>query len=385
MTDLFFLEPVDEAAWAPFAGVRPVAELRAGAWLIRERWEAALGLGATAILSDALLGFVDVDSPSVRSVAGVTGPAVIVRSDVVPPRSALAFPTRRLTGGGETIAWKLGSGERWEGPDERGDATAIEALVLPGTWALIDALEKLLGPDCLEFTAAPADPVPPGSIVLGDSALVVCLDAIVEPGVVFDTRKGAVVLTEGTLVRSGTRLEGPLFAGPRTFLLGGQIRHSSFGPHCRVHGEMATTVIVGYANKSHDGFVGHSVIGQWANLGAGTITSNLKNTYGPVRLGLGGERRDTGRTFLGSLISDHAKTAIGTLLSTGSIVGAGASVTGIPVPRLVPPFAWGGDGLDRLDEEAFIRTAARVLPRREVELNPGREAWLRSLHARLVR
>jgi hypothetical protein len=146
---------------------------------------------------------------------------------------------------------------------------------------------------------------------------------------------------------------------------------------------MATTVIVGYANKSHDGFVGHSVIGHWANLGAGTITSNLKNTYGPVRLELGRERRDTGRTFLGSFIADHAKTAIGTLLSTGSIVGAGASVTGIPC--LSYPFAWGGDALDRLDEEAFIRTAARVLPRRAVELNPGREAWLRSMHARLVR
>jgi hypothetical protein len=118
MTDLFFLEPADAVAWAPFAGVRPVAELRAGAWLIRERWEAALGLRATAILSDALLGFVDVDSPSVRSLAEITGPAVIARSDVVPPRVALAFATRRLTCGAETIAWKLGSGERWNGPDE---------------------------------------------------------------------------------------------------------------------------------------------------------------------------------------------------------------------------------------------------------------------------
>ena len=156
------------------------------------------------------------------------------------------------------------SGERWEGPDDRGDATEVAALLLPGSWGLIDALEQLLASDCLEFTAAPADPVPQGSIVLGDSARIVCLDAIVEPGVVFDTRNGAVVLTEGVEVRSGTRLEGPLFAGPRTFLLGGQIRKSSFGPHCRVHGEMATTVMVGYANKSHDGFVGHSVIGHWA-------------------------------------------------------------------------------------------------------------------------
>jgi hypothetical protein len=148
---------------------------------------------------------------------------------------------------------------------------------------------------------------------------------------------------------------------------------------------MATTVMVGYANKAHDGFVGHSVIGHWANLGAGTITSNLKNTYGTVRLQLEEDRRDTGRTFLGSLIADHAKTGIGTLLSTGTIIGAGASVTGSSVPRVVPPFAWGAEGRDRLDEEAFVRIAGRVLPRRDVTLSTGREAWLRSLHSRLLR
>ena len=385
MSDLYFLEPANSAAWAPFAGTRPAAELRAGAWLIRERWEAALGLRAAGILSEALLGFADVDSPPVVPASSIRGPAIVVRSDAVPPRSALSLNTRRLVAGSHTVAWRLEQGEAWEGPDDRGDAVDVAALLLPGAWALIDALERLLASDCLEFTAAPADPVPQGSIVIGDSSRVVCLDAVVEPGVVFDTRKGVVVLTEGVEVRSGTRLEGPLFAGPGTFLLGGQIRHSSFGPQCRVHGEMATTVMVGYANKSHDGFVGHSVIGPWANLGAGTITSNLKNTYGPVRLEVGGQKRDTGRTLLGSLIADHAKTAIGTMLSTGSIIGAGASVTGSPVPRVVPPFTWGSEGRDRLDEDAFIRIAGRVMSRRNIELTPGREAWLRSLHARMPR
>lgn len=385
MTSLFLADPADLAAWAPFGGTRPIAELRGGAWLIRERWEAAVGVRATAILSDPLIGFADVDSPPVVPPSSVTGPGIVARADVVPPRAALAFATRRLTSGGATIAWRLGPGETWDPTDEGGDAVEVSALVLPGPWGLIEALESLLVSDCLEFTAAPADEVPAGSIVLGDPAHVVCLDAVVEPGVVFDTRKGPVVLTEGVEVRSGTRLEGPLFAGPRTFLLGGQIRHSSFGPCCRVHGEMATTVMVGYANKSHDGFVGHSVIGHWANLGAGTITSNLKNTYGSVRLALGDARRDTGRTFLGSFIGDHAKTGIGTLLSAGTVVGAGANLTGSPVPRVVPPFAWGGVGPDRIDEEAFIRTAGRVLPRREVALTPAREAWLRTLHARLAR
>src|SRR2546426_11221448 len=97
-----------------------------------------------------------------------------------------------------------------------------------------------------------------------------------------------------------------------------------FRSHCKVRGEVSTCVFLGYANKAPDGFVGHSVIGRWVNLGAGTVTSDLKNTYGPVRLDVAGNALETGLQFLGSLIGDHAKTAIGTLLGTGSVIGAGA-------------------------------------------------------------
>src|SRR2546426_3492982 len=99
-----------------------------------------------------------------------------------------------------------------------------------------------------------------------------------------------------------------------------------FRAHCKIRGEVSTCVFLGYANKAHDGFVGHSVIGRWVNLGAGTVTSDLKNTYGPVRLDVNGTALETGLQFLGSLIGDHAKTAIGTLLGTGTVIGAGANV-----------------------------------------------------------
>jgi UDP-N-acetylglucosamine diphosphorylase/glucosamine-1-phosphate N-acetyltransferase len=203
--------------------------------------------------------------------------------------------------------------------------------------------------------------------------------------VVFDTRKGAIVLAEGVEVRSGTRLEGPLVAGPGTLLLGGQMRHSSFGPQCRVHGEVSTSVLIGFANKSHDGFLGHSVLGHWVNLGAGTITSNLKNTYGTIRLDLPGSRLETGRTNLGSLIADHAKTAIGTLLGTGTVIGAGANVFGpASVPKYVPAFAWGFDG-ETLDEEGFLRIAGRVMPRRGIDVTADRAASLHGLYHRARR
>ena len=143
--------------------------------------------------------------------------------------------------------------------------------------------------------------------------------------------------------------------------------------------EVSNCVFLGYANKAHDGFVGHSVIGRWVNLGAGTITSNLKNTYGTVRLEVAGTAIDTGMQFLGSLIGDHAKTAIGTLLGTGTVIGAGANVfDAVRPPKYVPPFAWGGsaDGAARVSRDGFLKVAERVLPRRDVAVDHALRAAL---------
>jgi glucose-1-phosphate thymidylyltransferase len=146
---------------------------------------------------------------------------------------------------------------------------------------------------------------------------------------------------------------------------------------------VAHSVFLGYANKSHEGFLGHSVVGQWVNLGAGTITSNLKNTYGEIRLELPTGRIETGRTNLGTIFGDHAKTAIGTLLGTGTVVGTGANVVAAPVPRFVPPFAWAQH--DRQTLSGFLSVAGRVLPRRGVDLTPEIAGSLTAIHERLTR
>ena len=385
MPPLYLLDPPQPgAAWAPFAGTRPIAELRAGAWRIRERWERALGRSATAILAPALTDFHELDEPPVESGAALSGPALVVRSDVVPPAGPLTLPpgTRRLTAGGAAVGWVLADGERWSGGSTDGAAHEIDAFLLGGAYDLITALERLLGADCEALAAATGGAAPDGCLVLGPASRVVAAGASVEPGVVFDVRSGAVVLSAGVEVRSGTRLEGPCFIGAGCRVLGGFIRASAFGPRCTVRGEISTSVFVGYANKSHDGFVGHSALGHWVNLGAGTTTSNLKNTYGMVRLDVGGASIETGRSFLGSLIADHAKTAIGTMLSTGTVVGAGANVFGAAPPKYVPPFAWGSTGGERLTEEGFLRTAERVLPRRDVTVTPKLRAALAGLYRR---
>jgi UDP-N-acetylglucosamine diphosphorylase/glucosamine-1-phosphate N-acetyltransferase len=262
----------------------------------------------------------------------------------------------------------------------------VEGLPLRGAFDLITALEQFLFADTILGLEAGSEPIPEGTIILGNPGAIALRGATLEPGVVLDAQKGAIVLERGVVVRAGTRLEGPLWLREETQVSGGALRGVSAGPHCRLHGEISHSVFSGYANKSHDGFLGHSVVGAWVNLGAGTITSNLKNTYGPIRLDLGAERIETGRTNLGTLFGDHAKTAIGTLMPTGAVVGAGAQLFGGPrAPKHVPPFAWGGDTDAVMTLEAFLAVAARVLPRRGVTVDATTRAALTTLHARSTR
>lgn len=387
MSVLYLLEPANPGPeWAPFAGARPVAELRAGAWLVRERWEGILGMETSAILGSHCLDFADTGSPGVAPPFPVEGPAIVAASWFAASDlpAELAPDTRRLTHDDRTVAWIIAEGETWSGAEDvSGRAQVVNGLPLLGTHDLLTALEHLLVPDCADFLAEPGDPVPDGCILIGDPADVVLLGAVVDPGVVFDTRGGVIVLEEGVEVRSGARLQGPLFVGAGTIVAGGTIRHSAIGPQCRVHGEISASVLLGFANKSHDGFLGHSVLGHWVNLGAGTITSNLKNTYGKIQLDIGGARVETGRTNLGTLFGDHAKTAIGTLMPTGAVVGVGANLFGAAnAPKYAPPFSW-GFGADRVDADRLVEVAGRVMPRRGVAMTAEREASLRAIHRRL--
>ena len=386
---LYLLEPeAPGPEWAPWSGVRPIAELRAGAWRIRERWERALGVAAAAIVGGHVDGFADVDAPPIlapsagaggRREGGFAAAAWFAPSA---GRISLAPGGRRLTHAGETVACVIVDGAEPRLVTE-GPAQEVAGVRLDGAYDLLRALELLLGDDCAEASGTAAE-LPAGTILLGDPDRVVAHGATIEPGVIFDVRNGAVVLEAGAEVRSGTRLEGPCWIGGGARVVGGFVRSSVIGPRCVVRGEISSSSFIGYANKAHDGFVGHSVIGHWANLGAGTTTSNLKNTYGPIRLEPAGARIETGRTFLGSLIGDHAKTAIGTMLATGTVIGAGANVFGTAtVPKYVPGLAWGCAG-ERLTEDGFLRTAGRVMPRRDIEFTPARAESLRATYRRLA-
>jgi UDP-N-acetylglucosamine diphosphorylase/glucosamine-1-phosphate N-acetyltransferase len=220
--------------------------------------------------------------------------------------------------------------------------------------------------------------LPAGVHVLGDGPVVLGDDVTFEPGVVLDTRRGGIMLGSRSEVRTGARIEGPFAADTDCRLLGGAYVCVSAGVRSHLRGELEATTTFGFVNKAHDGFLGHSVVGRWVNLGALTTNSDLKNTYGSVTIGGPDGKVDTGLLKFGCLLGDHVKTAIGTLLTTGTVVGAGATVFGDRAPgQWVAPFAWGATGsAGSYELERFLVTAERVFRRRDVEVDDRVRSWL---------
>jgi UDP-N-acetylglucosamine diphosphorylase/glucosamine-1-phosphate N-acetyltransferase len=173
-------------------------------------------------------------------------------------------------------------------------------------------------------------------------------------------------------------MEGPVFVGEGTTILGGSISESSIGPACKVRGEVEASIVLGYSNKAHDGFLGHAVVGRWVNLGAFTTNSDLKNNYGEVRVGSKDGGRPTGLMKVGCFLGDHVKTGIGTFLNTGTVVGAGSNLFGgrLP-PTYVPAFSWGpGSSLTEFRLDKFLEVAERAMGRRGIALDEGMTALL---------
>jgi UDP-N-acetylglucosamine diphosphorylase/glucosamine-1-phosphate N-acetyltransferase len=218
-------------------------------------------------------------------------------------------------------------------------------------------------------------------IALGDARLSLGSNVRIEPGVVLDFRAGPIRLDDEVEIRAFTRLAGPAFVGRSSTLLGGSLTAVTIGPRCKVRGEIEATVMLGYSNKAHDGFLGHAYVGSWVNLGAFTTNSDLKNNYGTVRIWTPAGEVDTGEMKIGCFLGDHVKTAIGSLINTGTVVGPGSNLFGGMPPKYVPAFSWGAD-LGEYEFEKFMATARIALSRRSVPLSDGyremlQRAWQR--------
>jgi UDP-N-acetylglucosamine diphosphorylase/glucosamine-1-phosphate N-acetyltransferase len=393
MTKLFLYDAAEDLErFLPFSDSRPLGELRYGAFLLRERWSALLDLPVEGCVSPHahLADFTEPGAPPVVARPGEKNELrLLVRSTfALAPDAALPAeptePVRFVDAAGAAVGFALPRRREWRSFADAAawPAVRIEGKLLAGVWDLVGDLATVLPADLERMRSAQAGgTIPRGTTVLGDPALVLAAEAAVEPGVVLDVRKGPIFLSPGVEVRSTARLSGPLAVARGSRLLGGEIAGSAIGPRCNVRGEVSGTVWLGYANKAHDGFLGSSVVGRWVNLGAGTINSNLKNTYGPVRISLGGKRFETGLVFMGALIGDHVKTAIGTMLPTGCVIGTGANLFGSRRPPTeVPAFAWGVDEPGQVLEcGRFVEIAERVMPRRDVAVDEQTRRYLAAI------
>lgn len=253
-------------------------------------------------------------------------------------------------------------------------------------WDLVDHNAAQIAAD---FTTA-CDPTdagfhPTGLALVGPAdRLLIHPSAKLDPMVVADTTNGPVWIGPGVVVTAFTRLEGPCAIGPGTHLLGAKIRAgTTLGPNCRVGGEVECSIVQGFSNKYHDGFLGHSYVGEWVNLAAGTTTSDLRNDYRTVTVSVEGRAVCTGRTKVGSFIGDHTRTGLNVLLTCGTVIGAFACLfpTGLYAPPDVPSFCrFGPSGLKaEPDVNQLLATADTVMRRRGRELTPVQEAVYRAV------
>jgi len=196
--------------------------------------------------------------------------------------------------------------------------------------------------------------------------------ARINKGVHFDTSKGTIIIDSSSVIYPLCFIEGPCYIGPNTIIKAStQIyENCSFGPYCKISGELENTIFYGYSNKQHNGYIGHSFISEWVNLGAGTTSSDLKNNYSNIIMQLSNKKIETGKRFIGSLIGDHSKTAINTSLNTGTVIGIFSNIAKSDLTeKYVPPFSWlTGKCVEKYNLQKAILTARVVMNRRNKEL-----------------
>jgi UDP-N-acetylglucosamine diphosphorylase / glucose-1-phosphate thymidylyltransferase / UDP-N-acetylgalactosamine diphosphorylase / glucosamine-1-phosphate N-acetyltransferase / galactosamine-1-phosphate N-acetyltransferase len=395
MTKLLLYDDERARRFEPFSSTRPAGELRAGVALIRERWERVAGGAAAGFISAAHLAHFEEEGAPAAWTTEVPAGALVVNTRCIPAIGARFHPDHSAWHcGGAMAAVRLGrplAADALQGGTTaleefagQGNVAEIDGRWLDDVWALITTLGAQLTEDIEEFGPTLECTPPAPAIRIGDGSVFVEQGARLEPMTVLDSTAGPILVRKGAEVRAFSRLVGPCYVGAGATILGDRVSGCSIGDRALIRGEISDSVVLGLSNKAHDGFVGHSYLGRWVNLGAGTVTSNLKNTYGTVSLWTPGGVRDTGTMKLGSFFGDHVKTGIGLRLTTGSVVGAGSNVYGSAMPpKFVPPFSWGeGDQLSTYALEKFLDTAERAMSRRQVALGSRARQQLAEAHAR---
>lgn len=360
-------DPADvRANLLPITYTRPVGAIRMGMCTMAERWQAFLPDDYYWLTQEYLrelfpsAGEVDEDA---LYIAG----NVVATWELAAAVNALK-PGEALRKGDIELA-RRGT----DGIDVQYDG---EVIVIEHVYDIFLRNAEVLRQDFDRITAGrDSQPVDASNIVLGDPSLIFIEEGATVEASTLNTRQGPIYIGKDATVMEGCHLRGPIAMGEHSYANMGTLIYgaTSLGPYCKVGGELNNVVMLGYANKAHDGFLGNAVIGEWCNLGAGTTASNLKNDYTEIKLWNYPAHRflRTGLQFCGLIMGDHSKSAINTSFNTATVVGVGCNIVSEGMPRVfIPSFLRGGTaGFDNVNLTEFFAIAARVMARRGIELN----------------
>jgi UDP-N-acetylglucosamine diphosphorylase/glucosamine-1-phosphate N-acetyltransferase len=371
----------------PLTFMRPVGDIRIGILTIREKWEKRLNAKTSSLTEN----YLSRKFPILKEETNVLINGSVCPTDEIIELVKKLGPHQTIVYGETIIALHV-TAEELDNPADSSTEGIEEIevkedpLQVSHTWEIFSK-NVLAIRDDFEFLTKgrKSAALNKTNVVLGDGAVFLEKGAKVNCAVL-NTTKGPVYIGENAEVMEGSMIRGPIAICDHTQvkMLAKLYGPTTIGPYSRVGGEVNNSVIFGYSNKAHDGFLGHSVIAEWCNLGADTNTSNLKNTYDCVRLWSYNKQTfiNTHLQFCGLIMGDHSKSAIDTMFNTGTVVGVNSNVFGSGFQRnFIPSFTWGGTtGHANYKLDKGLEVAAAVFKRRGMEFDEVESALLSDVY-----
>lgn len=357
-------------ALLPFTFTRPVADIRVGILTIREKWEKYLGATTTTLTEEYLMEkypMVEMEQNIMINASFLPNAELVGLIQNLEANQAVVF-------GEEIVAFHTTDTQE-EVDFDQYDCVVYDGdlMQIENTWDIFSKNDRAIREDFELLTAdRVSQPIPKSVNVIAPENIFIEAGAKLE-FVTLNAATGPIYIGTNAEIMEGSVIRGPfaLCESGRVKLATKVYGATTVGPHSVIGGEVNNSVLFGYSNKGHDGFLGNSVLGEWCNIGADSNNSNLKNNYEEVRLWSYETEgfAKTGLQFCGLMMGDHSKCGINTMFNTGTVVGVSANIFGAGFPRnFVPSYSWGGpSGFTTYITSKAFQTAKIVMARRNVE------------------
>lgn len=379
MNVILFDEEETRKNLLPLTYTRPVCEIRIGIITIREKWNAWLNTDCSYLTQDYLSAkYKTTEQDESYYINGSVCPDEMLVKSIMSLKNG-----QKITHNSILIACcgNIEKSALYEHVEYTRALTSVNNV-----WDIFQKNGDAIGKDFELITKnRTSQKISDTVTVIGNKNLIFLEEGAKAEACIINTTSGPVYLSKDAEIMEGSAVRGPFALGEHSALkLNTKIYGATtIGPHCKVGGEVNNSVIFGFTNKAHDGFLGNSVLGEWCNLGADTNNSNLKNNYGNVKLFNYNKNKpvDTGLQFCGLIMGDHSKSGINTMFNTGTVAGVGANIFGGGFPAThIPSFSWGGEkGFETYKLDKLFETAERVFKRREIDFNAIEKQILESV------